>query len=210
MNEVKKVGRPKNSTRSRLAVSEEDFESLMLYVDQQVIKYTTAKKLRKAFTLLRLTGMRRSELLQVNYGMIMDGVGMGEDGVGGRFSLNNSTKTKSTRLILITEKGKEDLINLFGNELKTKNREDKIFKKWNGQELKPQPFTKLLNVHIKRCLGPLFVSHSFRQAYVTDMLKKNISPNLVCKLVGHKRVATTFLYSSVSEDDLMNALEQVR
>jgi len=204
MNEkrIERMGRPRGSTKARVPVSEEDFQSLLMYVDQQVIKLTIAEKLRKAFTILRHTGMRASELLILDYSMIISGI---EEG---RFSLDNTTKTKKTRLILLTQKGREELAELFDYDENT-NRSEKVFTKRNGRELQSQSFTKLLNTNIKKALGDLYTSHSFRQAYVTDLLK--VAPaSQVAKLVGHSNIQTTLAYDYATEDDLLGALERAR
>jgi len=201
---MRRPGRPKHSAIARLPIDSELHDTLLMYVQQQVIKDTIADKLTKAYTILHHTGMRASELLQLNVGMIVDAM---EDG---KFSLDNSTKTKKTRLIILTKNGVSDLKELFGMEYDdTSDRAEKIFRKNNGSDLTVPAFIQLLNNNIKRALGVLYSSHSYRQSYCTDLLK--VAPaSQMAKLVGHSNVQTTLRYDYSSENDLLSKLEQVR
>lgn len=191
------AGRPKNSTVARLPISKEELDSLMYYVKCSVEKRSIQDKLYKAFTLLYHSGMRASELMLLNYQHISDAISMG------RFSLNNQTKTKKTRLIMISKQGSLDLKELFEFEVCNENIHEKIFR---GTK---QALIRLLNTHIHECLGGLYSSHSFRQGYVTSLLK--VAPaSKVCRLVGHSSVQTTLRYDYTSETDMKDVLEMVR
>ena len=153
-------------------------------------------KLLRAYTILHHTGMRASELLQLDSEMILDSMETG------KFSLDNSTKTKKTRLIMLSKKGIVEFKELFEMEL-SRNEYEKIFKGTAGGLI------RLLNTHIKENLGVLYSSHSYRQAYVTDLLK--VAPaSRVSKLVGHRNVQTTLRYDYSSESDMLDVLEMVR
>lgn len=198
------IGRPKHSTVARLPIDKELHETLLMYVNQQVVKDSIADKLTKAYTILHHTGMRASELLQIDIGMILDAI------KNAKFSLNNKTKTKKTRLIILTKNGVFDFKSLFEMEYdESSNRAEKIFKKKNAGPLNKQAFLQLLNNNIKKSLGNLYSSHSYRQAYCTDLLK--VAPaSQVARLVGHANVQTTLRYDFNTESDLLATLEKVR
>jgi integrase len=198
------MARPKGSTVARLPINTEKFEDLLMYCDQYVNRPSVHEKLIKMFYILHHTGLRASELLLLNISMMR--AGMKE----GRFSLTNETKTKSTRLVLISKKGQEDLKELFDMEIDDSlPGSQKIFLRHDGKQLKKEGIIRLLNIHIKEALGKLYSSHSFRQAYVTDLLKI-ANPSSVAKMVGHRSIQTTLRYSYASQEELEDLLERVR
>ena len=154
-----------------------------------------------AATILHHSGMRASELLKLKYQHLSDAV------FEGRFSLDNSTKTKSTRLILLARLGRkeiEELIDGYEGDMK-----DYVFPAKNGGALSKGPFIRLLNRHIHSILGELYSSHSYRISYITDLLKVS-SANLAQKAVGHKSVSTTLRYGYSSTEDILSKLEETR
>ena len=190
-------GRPKNSTKARTPIMKYEFNGLLYYVKYSVQKKSVQDRLYKAFTILFHTGMRASELLLLDYQMIADATD------NGKFSLSNKTKTKKTRLIHISKQGILDLKELFEFEVCEDNANEKVFNCTAGS------LVRLLNFHIKECLGELYTSHSFRQGYVTALL--NVAPpSRVQKLVGHANIGTTLRYDYSSEQDVKDILEMVR
>ena len=190
------AGRPKNSTVARLPITRNLHIDLLDYIKINVVKNSVHSKLLRAYTILHHTGMRASELLQLDSEMILDAMETG------KFSLDNSTKTKKTRLIMLSKTGIAEFKELFGMEL-NRDEYEKIFKSTAGGLI------RLLNTHIKENLGGLYSSHSYRQGYITDLLK--VAPaSRVSKLVGHCNVQTTLRYDYSSESDMLDVLEMVR
>lgn len=203
---MRRPGRPKHSTVARLPIHREEHEAFIQHINQVVEKFTVAERLIRIATILHHTGMRISEVLLLKKGHILDAMNEG------KFSLSNETKTKTTRLIILSKKGKEEFKELFEMEgWEYEDRQDLLFVNKDNKPMKVQSITKLMNKHIKLALGELYSSHSYRQGYCTDLLTKAKAPaNIVQKLVGHKNLSTTLRYNYASENDLLDALEQVR
>ncbi len=196
-----KNGRPQFSTKERLPIDRKLHEGLLYYVGRSDLRERVKDKITMAYTILHHTGLRASELLDLTFKDLNDAVSEG------KWSLSNKNKTKSTRLIQITKRGRkefEELIEGYEGDL-----DMKVFTNRNGEELSKSPFIRVLNRHIHSFLGPLHSSHSYRQSYVTDLLKV-ASPNLVQKAVGHKSVTTTLRYGFSSNEDILKKLEAVR
>lgn len=195
------IGRPKHSTLERLPIDRKLHEELIYFVGRSDTRERVKDKIIFAYTILHHSGMRASELLKLTYQNLNDGI---DDG---KFSLDNSTKTKSTRLILLTKLGRKEIGELVeGYEGSMKGL---VFATKDGGTLSKGPFIRLLNRHIHTILGKLHSSHSYRISYVTDLLKVS-SANLAQKAVGHKSVSTTLRYGYSSTEDILSKLEETR
>ena len=209
MKTQKKPGRPKSSTVSRRPIMAEEYEDLMMYVNQQVLKPTSQDKLRKAFCLSYYFGTRISELLLLTREDIFSLINS-EKGI---LSLSNATKTKRPRLILVGKKGVQEIRDLFEMEWDPMidNMKEKVFQGHKGSELGVPGFTKFLNTHIRAGLdSKLFSSHSFRAGIITSMLKNRVDIATVSKFIGHSNVSVTLSYHRPQESDLMEAAELAR
>lgn len=111
MSNYKKRGRPFNTSIERLPVKQEEFETLIMYCNQMIVKESTREKLVKAFTLLYNSGCRISELLQIDKNDILTIIKFS------KFSLDNTTKTGKPRMVLISDKGVEAIREIFEMEI---------------------------------------------------------------------------------------------
>jgi len=205
----RKPGRPQFSTVERLPIGRIEHEEILMHIAQCVVKESIATKLVEMCTILHHTGLRASELRLITKGDIMSAIVDGSR--QGKFSLSNDTKTNTTRLIRLSKKGVAEFKELFDVGWKDEELVARLFLNKKGKVLGANGIVKLLNNNIKKALGKLYSSHSYRAGYCTDLLNKGQVPaNVVQKLVGHKNLQTTLRYNFASEEDLTDALERVR
>lgn len=214
MSNYKKRGRPFNTSIERLPIKQEEFESLLMYCDQFIIKESTRLKLVKAFTILYHSGCRISELLQLDKNHIASILKARDLSKAGSFSLNNTTKTKKPRLVLISKQGVEDIAEIWEMEIceEVDNMSEKIFPGKNGKPLGVTGFTALINKHMKLALeSDLFSSHSFRQGLLSSLISDaKIPVSTVSAMIGHASINTTLRYHRSTKIEQAEALEMVR
>jgi len=205
----RRPGRPKHSTVKRMPLGREQHEEILLHIAQCVVKQSVATKLVEMCTILHHTGLRASELRLITKGDIMSAIEEGSR--QGKFSLSNDTKTNTTRLIRLSKKGIHEFRELFDVGWEEHERSQRLFLNKQGKVLTAGGIVKILNNNIKKALGKLYSSHSYRAGYCTDLLNKgNVPANVVQQLVGHKNLQTTLRYNFATEEDLTDALERVR
>ena len=192
-------------------VKQEEFETILQYCDQFLKNHATHEKLVKAYTLLFHTGCRVSELLQLEKGDIQSIIDRG------LFSLDNSTKTGKPRLVLISEKGVEEVKELWEMEIipGIDNMKEKIFKGRANRAFGKtgiSGFTKLINRHLKIALeSDLYSSHSFRQGLISDLLNDGKVPlSTVSGIIGHANISTTLRYHRPTREEKENSINLVR
>ena len=206
-NRGRKVGRPKYSSLKRLPIGREEHETILQHINQMVEKQSVAEKLMRICTILHHTGMRASEVLLLKKGMILSAMN------DGKFSLNNQTKTKTPRLIMLSKNGIKEFKELFEMEgYEYENENDYIFVNKHGKQYTAQGIVRLLNTHIKEALGELFSSHSYRAGYIRDLFKEvGIGGgSIVRELVGHSTISVTLRYLVSTEQDMADVLEMAR
>lgn len=207
----RRPGRPKSSTVARRGIFEEEYEELMMYVDQQVLKPTSQDKLRKAFCLSYYFGTRISELLLLKRSDIYSLINA-EEGKG-VISLSNETKTKKPRLIIVGKKGVQEIRELFEMEWDPiiDDMNMKVFQGHKGKPLGVPGFTTFINTHMKLALdSDLYTSHSFRAGIISEMLKKKVDISTISSFIGHSAISVTLAYHRPQETDLMDAAELAR
>jgi len=204
---MKKVGRPKHSSRAKIPVIPELHKELLELISsrQLVPQENVHENLLRAYTILYHTGMRISELIQLDSQMIWEIMYGLNGGKPGKTSLDNSTKTRKPRLIVISKAGINDLKEIFDGlwteeEAKKKH---KIFK------IKAPSLTKTVNKYMKM-VDPSLSSHSYRQGIITQLLNKKISPKIVQQFIGHEQINTTLNYNFITTQNIFDVIEEVR
>jgi len=210
MSNYKKRGRPFFSSIERIPVKQEEFETLIMYCDQQIVKQSTREKLVKAFTLLYNSGCRISEILKIDKNDILNIIKFS------KFSLDNTTKTGRPRMVLISEKGVEAIREIFEMEIceETDDLSQTIFPGRRGKPLGVTGFTALINKHMKLALeSDFYSSHSFRQGLISQLLnvdEGNVPASVVSALIGHSNLSTTLRYHRSTKIEQASALNLVR
>jgi len=192
--------RPRGSTKDRQPISSDEFSRLIRVTkrDKELHRNTRLKMLR-AFTLLRLSACRVSEIIEFR---VDD---LAHIARHSNISLNNQNKTKKPRLLRFSSNGLEML-----KCLDTSDTNDKLFyKNGSSKAMSVSVFTRVLNKQIKKVLGELYTTHSFRAGLITDVLRVSGNIKTAQAVAGHSSFKTTLQYIKVSNEMIHDALERV-
>jgi len=174
----------------RDAMTPEEFQQIMRSLEGNTLKNA---RIRVAFTLLYLTGLRSSNLLVLTIN-----------------NLNELVQKQSTLLTIIKGGGHRKII--LGRESKKWFREietDLALLKYNretgaflfcnkkGELISRSKFNAQLNEYLKKVsaiIGKRLFSHSFRVSMVTELLRYNPIQD-VKTIIGHRDIRTTEVYN---------------
>jgi site-specific recombinase XerD len=191
----KRVGRPKGTTKERIDVYAEQFKLLLKYIESDDKRNEQTKSNAiKSFFLLYYFGFRVGELTKLT---VKDLKHMVNKRV---ISLANNTKTKSSREAYISFEHVGILEKLFIMELE-EDSAFSIIRPWGKvmSQYAPSRLTTLLNSIMHSALGEQYSTHSFRAGYVTHLFEAGHDLEMRRALIGHKNLATTAKYTTVSE-----------
>lgn len=192
--------RPKGSTKDRQPIGEEEFKRLILITKRdKSLQHTTRLKMVRAFTLLRLSACRVSEIINFRVEDLHHIIKTSS------ISLDNRNKTKKPRLLRFSGNGIMML-----RELDLSDTSNMLFyKNGSSKPMSAAVFTRVLNEQIKKVLGDLYTSHSFRAGLITDALRHTGNIKIAQAIAGHSNYKTTLEYIKVSNEDIYKALERV-
>ncbi len=192
--------RPIGSTKDRQPIGLAEFKTLLnLTKRDKTLREITKKKFIRAFTLLRLTGCRVSEIIEFTK---EDLKYMCKNSY---ISLNNQNKTKKTRLLRFSPAG----INLL-EKLDVEDVSEKLFyKNGSSHAMSTTVFTRELNKQLKKVLGDIYTTHSFRAGVATDLIRATGNPNIAKAVLGHSSLATTLGYDRPSNNDIYEGLRKI-
>ena len=188
------MARPKGTTRAKKPILKQEFERLIRATNNSLeLQYGTKAKLTRAFTLLYLTGCRVSEIINFSSRDIEEMIQNNE------YSLSNSTKTKSARLITFdSEKRQAELLKKI-----LPSSDGYLFAKNNSTKPMSVDSLKLMmNNFIHKVLGKYYSTHSFRSGYITMAHQMNLSLEHIRQDIGHKDIATTARYATVTNEEI--------
>lgn len=203
-------GRPVGSTRAKKPIFESEFNKIIEFIrDTPLIRQDKKSRWIKCIIISYYTGVRASELLQLNVASIREAVANQES------SLNNKTKTRKTRLLMFSTKSVDVIRKNFKDELSQNggyHPKDFIFHAPRDRKktLNPVSFIRQFNQIIHAALSSdLYSSHSFRKGLITS-LAKTASPRVAQAIIGHSNVKTTLEYYTPTLEDARLELEKVR
>jgi integrase len=186
--------RPVGTTRVKKPIFKKEFDRLIKAVKMNTeIKSPTKLKLTRAFTLLYLTGCRAGEIVKFTRDDLEQMISENE------YSLTNSTKTKTPRLISFDETQVQigmlrELLPMSGTYLFPKNGAD--------HPMTTSAFKLLMNGFIQTILGELYSTHSFRKGYITTAHNQGLSIEHIRTDIGHRSLATTAKYIEVTHEEI--------
>ncbi len=155
------------------------------------IPYSSHKVLA---TVLRFTGARCTEVAKSKW-----------KNYNGKILMlpKPDTKTNKTRPLPIKSRLKLEL-DLWKQHTKPESDEEFIFKgRFANSHLKRQSFDKALR---KYSPFPDIATHTFRRSVLTDMKRKGIPLDVICKISGHADIKTLQIYLGIDEADLHAAV----
>jgi len=188
------MARPVGTTRAKKPIFKKEFLRLVNATNRSLhLQHTTKNKFIIAFTLLYITGCRVSEIILFELKDIELMIKNNE------FSLKNNTKTNKPRLISFD--GNRVQIGLLKKILPPDD--GYLFKKNNSKEpIGVSSLKHQMNSFIHKVLGELYSTHSFRAGYITTAHKVGLSIRHIQEDIGHKNIATTSRYISVTQEEI--------
>lgn len=172
--------------KPRKYLKEKDIEEILIKLP---LIFPNYKKVQCILTLLFFTGMRPNELLTLR----RENVNMDES----KIVLVN-TKTHKSRTVFLTPELKQLISNIFQKETE-KNNAFNISESTIGYYF--QRISECLNINVYGYLARHTFSHMF--------LKKS-GNNLIAlsKILGHRNLSTTQIYSDVDENELQEIYDK--
>ena len=157
---------------------------------------------RTILELLYATGMRISELSNLNFGNL-------------NLEENEITvmgKGAKERIVLVSERAKDFLQKYIktvrymvaeeGSDIE-ENEDSPIFINKTGYRLQPQSIRTVLNDIVKKIELPKKVTpHVFRHSFATKLLENGADLRVVQELLGHASISNTQIYTHVSTERL--------
>lgn len=184
------MARPIGTTRVKKPITKFEFDKLIHFVGRtnHIHHSGLRERLRRAFTLLFITGCRVSEIMNFTSDDVRKMI------LEKEFSLANNTKTKSSRLITYADGQLELLRNILPVG------QVRLF-----GDVSLEYFNIKMNKIIHLCLGELYSSHSFRSGYITRLALNGENIKLIQEDIGHRSIQTTARYIKITSEDKRTA-----
>lgn len=150
--------------------------------------------------LLVVTGMRIGELTSLNVGDV--------SGAASRIRVNG--KGNRERTVYVTnERLLMDFRHYWEQRYKCAGTDACLFFNLKGNRLTAPAFRKRLRTVSKSLLvEPHLTPHQFRHSAATLLIEEGVDIRLVQRLLGHASIATTEIYTKVSDNSLVAAIER--
>lgn len=151
-------------------------------------------------SLMTATGLRISELCALRLGHVQPQTG----------EIKVLGKGSRERIVMLANAGVRKTLNDYVRSLRdADNREAPLFRNQRGRPMTPQCFRLRLHslsrqAHVGRRVTP----HMLRHSAATLLLEAGIDIRFVQRLLGHASIATTQIYTHVSDIALRGALER--
>ena len=181
-------------------MSEEEVENILRNVK---IETPAGFRNRVIFELLWVSGMRISELSNLNY----ENLNLEQN------EIKVMGKGAKERIVLIPDKTKENLKNYMDNVsdliCKTKKAPDSpLFINYNGFRLQNQSIRKALKEVVEKIELPKKITpHIFRHSFATRLLENGADLRIVQELLGHASISNTQIYTHVSSARLKSVYD---
>ena len=181
-------------------MSEEEVENILRNVK---IETPAGFRNRVIFELLWVSGMRISELSNLNY----ENLNLEQN------EIKVLGKGAKERIVLIPDKTKENLKNYMDNVsdliCKTKKAPDSpLFINYNGFRPQNQSIRKALKEVVEKIELPKKITpHIFRHSFATRLLENGADLRIVQELLGHASISNTQIYTHVSSARLKSVYD---
>ena len=148
--------------------------------------------------LLVVTGLRISELTSLR---VLD-----VTGAASRIRVRGKGDRERT-VYVANDRLQNDFRHYWQNKYDTEGAQAWLFANANGDRLTPQAYRKRLRT-LSRSLRiePHLTPHRFRHSAATLLIEEGVDIRLVQRLLGHASIATTEIYTKVSDNSLSSAV----
>ena len=155
---------------------------------------------RLILTLLAYTGIRRQEMINLNW----DDINLGEN-----WLIVRNSKNKQSRVIPLHPKVTELLEAYLTQRLPLKDKA--LFTGNNGKRLNKNSLVNTFNnyLRISGINNKHYSLHSLRHTFVTQLLKRNANLISIQQLMGHKRIESTYIYMHVTSKELIESVNML-
>ena len=198
-NPANSVHSPKRSKTLPRFLSNEEIEQILNNIK---IDTPAGFRNRVILELLYATGMRVSELSNLNFGNL----NLDEN------EITVMGKGAKERIVLVSSRAKDflqkyiqNVRNLVPEEkcVLTQNENDAVFINKTGYRLQTQSIRTALNDIVKKIELPKKVTpHVFRHSFATKLLENGADLRVVQELLGHASISNTQIYTHVSTERL--------
>ncbi|MFC1711251.1 tyrosine-type recombinase/integrase [Patescibacteria group bacterium] len=194
---AEKIELPKAESRSLKFLSTEQMERLL---SQPIISRESGLRDKAILELLFSTGLRVSELVKLNRGQIdFKSKEFGVIGKGGR-----------PRVVFISARAEKWLTRYLD---KRKDSFKPLFIRYSGKQSKDsdgikmrltvRSIQRIVKKYVKKARLPVNATvHTLRHSFATDLLSQGADIRSVQELLGHKNIATTQIYTHVTNRQL--------
>jgi site-specific recombinase XerD len=192
-NPFKKIRLPKLPKNFPIFINEVDLNQILEKCDNNTFK--------DIFITAFYTGMRLGEILNLKWGsidLITNTILVSNDGIF-------TTKSKKERMIPINEK----LISMLKSRLPNPNTvfSNYVFKNPKGFKLNESWVSNNFKRAVRKAnLDDRIHFHTLRHSFASNLVQKGVSLYVVKELLGHEDITTTQIYSHLSKNNLIEAV----
>ncbi len=163
--------------------------------DTRFKKYALRDKL--IFTMFAYTGLRRTELINLNWNDI---------NLGNKYLIVRKSKNKNQRVIPLHDKVIKLLDIYLEQRLPLKN--NALFIGRTDQRIHQNSLKNLFDRYIKisGLSGKGYTTHTLRHTFATRLLHKNVSLVNIKNLMGHRSLESTQIYLHVTGKELKESI----
>lgn len=206
MNTAIRWGVVENNVFSKIKAPK-PFKTFPVYITEtkldQICAATKDPILRNLFKVAFHSGMRLGEILSLQW----DKINLNEKTITLSNTKSFRTKNKRDRLIPINQ----SLVEIFTNMQRSYlTKEDYIFFKVRGVKLNGDYVSKKFKKAVRAVgLSDKIHFHTLRHSFASLIHQKGASLTVVKDLLGHSDIKTTLIYSHLSKENLVNAVELI-
>lgn len=187
------------------SISKEQFEKLIDFLKNDTeIRENRRDRLLKLFSLLYYTGARLNELTNLTNNMMANLL------IGEGFYIKRPTNEESKR-IYISENAKSILNEIFTEQI---FNDELIFISERGDKKSGMNTNSILrdtNSYLEKVFKDESIrTHSFRCAFIKELLDDNVNVKLIQELTGHKSASSIYRYIQNRNIDLSSILKSIR
>jgi integrase len=189
-NPTKGISRPRTPEKQPLFYSKEEFERLINCIDNEDMRDLTLFAVN--------TGLRQMELILLEWRQINF-----ENKLLTLDNQSHITKGKRIRSVPLNDISYSILVKRFKNR---STKFENVFT-WDDRKITQSYHTHYFKQYvIKAGLNRKYCFHTLRHTFASRLVQKGVSIYVVSKLLGHRDIKTTMIYSHLRGEDLMQAV----